>query len=282
LDEYEGITTVGEIGDAQRQLDIMAAYTSGGDKLHMAYTFDFLGGDFDARYFAQKIQELEAILTDGWPCWAFSNHDVQRHVSRWKIPAERQADFAKLSAEILLSLRGSVCLYQGEELALPEADVAFEDLVDPYGIEFWPNYKGRDGCRTPMVWEAEGGQAGFTTANRTWLPIPTEHVMRAADAQHDGSVLHHYKDFLQFRSATPALRQGDIEIVSVTDQVLGFVRRDGEDEILCLFNMSNAEAELNFDGLITYTDRLRQSAAIIDGTTMKLPPFASYFARNSA
>ena len=44
-------------------------------------------------------------------------------------------------------------MYQGEELGLGEASVAFEDLQDPYGITFWPNFKGRDGCRTPMPWE---------------------------------------------------------------------------------------------------------------------------------
>ena len=72
------------------------------------------------------------------------------------------------------SLRGSVCLYQGEELGLDEADIAFEDLRDPYGVAFWPSFKGRDGCRTPMPWD-DSDTAGFTTG-LPWLPIPAEHV----------------------------------------------------------------------------------------------------------
>lgn len=282
LDEYDHITTVGEIGDAQRQLDIMAAYTSGGDKLHMAYTFDFLGGDFNAKYFAQKISELEAILTDGWPCWAFSNHDVQRHISRWGISPEQQIAFAKLSAEVLLSLRGSVCLYQGEELALPEAEVAFEDLVDPYGIEFWPNYKGRDGCRTPMVWEHEGGQAGFTTANRTWLPIPVEHQRRAVDAQIDGSVMHHYQDFLAFRTATPQLREGDIKIIDATDQVLAFIRELDGEQMLCVFNMSDQAATIELPMLADFGVAARQTNSTIAGNQLSLPALSSYFGVNAS
>ena len=65
---------------------------------------------------------------------------------------------AKFAIALLACLRGSICLYQGEELGLTEAEIAFEDLRDPYGIRFWPAFKGRDGCRTPMVWEADAAE----------------------------------------------------------------------------------------------------------------------------
>ena len=83
LDRYGATTTVGEVADGTRGLTTMAAYTSGGDKLHMCYTFDFLGPTFTARFFRAQIEAFEAIVSDGWACWAFSNHDVIRHVSRW-------------------------------------------------------------------------------------------------------------------------------------------------------------------------------------------------------
>ena len=83
--------------------------------------------------------------------------------------------YLKVVSALLMSLRGSVCIYQGEELGLGEADLAFEDLQDPYGIRFWPEFKGRDGCRTPMVWEADAPNAGFSTG-RPWLPMPAAHV----------------------------------------------------------------------------------------------------------
>ena len=66
-----------------------------------------------------------------------------RHITRWGLTDAATRAYATL----LLCLRGSVCLYQGEELGLPEADIGFDDLQDPYGIEFWPEFKGRDGCR---------------------------------------------------------------------------------------------------------------------------------------
>jgi alpha-glucosidase len=274
LDEYDHITTVGEIGDAQRQLELMAEYTSGGDKLHMAYTFDFLGGEFEAPYFAARIKELEDIVTDGWPCWAFSNHDVVRHVSRWANERDREA-LAKLSAMLLLCLRGSVCIYQGEELALPEADIAFEDLVDPYGIEFWPNFKGRDGCRTPMAWQKNGPNAGFSVANKTWLPVPRAHKELAVDQQEGRSTLALYRDFLRFRQQHGALRMGDIEQIRAIDKILYFERADAEQRFMCIFNMSNQVAEVELD-----LDKVQDSdwphEAVRTQNGLKLPPFGAY------
>ena len=240
MDEYPGTTTVGEIGDAQRQLELMAQYTAGGDKLHMAYTFDFLGGQFEADYFRRCIAEVESTIADGWPCWAFSNHDVARHLSRWTVEHGHEAAFACLCAMILLTLRGSVCLYQGEELGLGEAELSFEDLVDPYGIEFWPNYKGRDGCRTPMVWQSASHLGAFSTAPKAWLPVPADHLAHAVDRQiaDEQSTLAFYRRFIHLRRAHPALIKGALELIDAPDGVLAFVRREGDEALLCAFNMT--------------------------------------------
>ena len=150
LDEYGGTTSVGEVGDAQRGLEIMGDYTRGENRVHMCYAFEFLSGvEPSAERFVDVLAKVDAVASDGWACWAFSNHDVTRHATRWDLSPSAQRVFATL----MMCLRGSVCLYQGEELGLPEAEVGFDDLRDPYGIEFWPEFKGRDGCRTPMVWE---------------------------------------------------------------------------------------------------------------------------------
>jgi len=143
---------VGEVGDAQRGLEIMAEYTSGGDKVQMCYPFELLQPQrATAALLEQTFARLAAAAPDAWPCWAYSNHDTVRHVTRWGLSSAE----TKIYATLLMCLRGSVCLYQGEELGLPEAEIAFEDLQDPYGIQFWPEFKGRDGCRTPMVWETD-------------------------------------------------------------------------------------------------------------------------------
>ena len=73
---------------------------------------------------------------NGWPCWAFSNHDVERHVSRWAPYCADPSALARQAAAMLLTFRGSVCLYQGEELGLPETDMLFEELTDPPGMDW--------------------------------------------------------------------------------------------------------------------------------------------------
>ncbi|MEO6396366.1 MAG: alpha-glucosidase family protein [Devosia sp.] len=243
MDEFGAKATVGEIGDAQHQLEIMAAYTTGADRLNMAYTFDYLGGEFSAAHFRRSIDLTEKSAPDGWICLAFSNHDTVRHVSRWAAHGEQEA-FARMAATLLLSMRGSVCLYQGEELGLTEAELAFEDLVDPYGIEFWPQFKGRDGCRTPMVWQTQSQLGGFTTANRAWLPVPADHMTKAVDRQitDPNSVLNHYRAMLAFRREHPALRHGTIETLDAPDGVLAFIREAGDEKLLCVFNMSEKPA----------------------------------------
>lgn len=246
LDQYEGRTTVGEVGDGVRSLQTVAAYTSGGDKLHMCYTFDLLGPDFTPVHFRRCVGDFQANVADGWVCWAFSNHDVNRHVSRFAATEAEQPRVAKLAISLLSTLRGSICLYQGEELGLPEADLAFEDLRDPYGIRFWPAFKGRDGCRTPMPWEASRAHAGFTTAEKSWLPVPYQHAALAVDNQETDpqSVLHHYRETLAFRKQHPALLDGDMTFLDTKEDVLAFMRSKGDETLLFVFNLSRAPVKV--------------------------------------
>ncbi len=278
MDEYPGRTTVGEIGDSQHQLEIMAQYTSGTDKLHMAYTFDYLGGAFDAGHFRKAIDLTEKDAPEGWICLAFSNHDVVRHVSRWAAHANKDA-FARLTATMLLTMRGSVCLYQGEELGLTEAELSFEDLVDPYGIEFWPEFKGRDGCRTPMVWQANAPMGGFTTAPRAWLPVPSDHLLKAPDIQEqqNDSLLHHYRATLSFRKQHPALVKGTIATLDAPDGVLMFTREGSGEKLLCAYNMTENAVIVPLPGGLAV--RGIDAPGSIDGPvdgTLSLPAFGSF------
>ncbi|HHG90203.1 MAG TPA: alpha-glucosidase [Devosia sp.] len=281
MNEYPGTTTVGEVGDAQRQLEIMAQYTSGNDKLHMAYTFDFLGGAFDAEHFIKSIRATEKTAPDGWQCLAFSNHDVKRHVSRWCSHGDEDR-FARLAAMILMSMRGSVCLYQGEELGLTEADIAFEDIADPYGKEFWPNFKGRDGCRTPMVWQAHAHLGGFTTAPRSWLPVPADHLTRAVDQQehsNQSSVLGFYRRFIRFRKSQPALITGDITLVEAPDDILAFTRTGKKQSLFCAFNMSGEAAKFDLPaGMKLQTINAPGSVEPTGDQYIELPAFGALIA----
>jgi alpha-glucosidase len=246
LDQYDGRSTVGEVGDGTRSLQTLAAYTSGGDKLHMCYTFDLLGPDFTPAHFRRCVGDFQERVSDGWVCWAFSNHDVKRHVSRFARTEEEQPRVAKLAISLLSTLRGSICLYQGEELGLPEADLAFEDLRDPYGIRFWPAFKGRDGCRTPMPWEASRVHAGFTTGEKSWLPVPYQHAALSVDKQEadEGSVLRHYRETLAFRRVHAALRDGDMTFLDTEEDVLAFTRTKGDEMLLFVFNLSHGPVKV--------------------------------------
>jgi alpha-glucosidase len=239
LDEFDARAAVGEIGDEWRSLQTLAAYTAGSDKLHMCYTFDLLSPAFSAAHVRKCVETFETSVADGWVCWAFSNHDVVRHVSRWTPDGGDTDRVARFSIALLATLRGSICLYQGEELGVPEAELSFEDLRDPYGIRFWPAFKGRDGCRTPMAWEADKPNGGFSTA-RPWLPVSETHLARAVDVQNadSGSVLAHYRRMLAFRKEHTALIDGSIEFLDAGENLLAFKRGSNEETLLCVFNFS--------------------------------------------
>ncbi|KQZ54491.1 alpha-glucosidase [Rhizobium sp. Root149] len=242
LDEYDCRTTVGEVGDGDRSLSTLSIYTSGNDKLHMCYTFDLLSPRFTADHIRGVVSKCQEIVTDGWVCWAFSNHDVIRHVTRFMETPDERERIAKLAISVLSSLRGSICLYQGEELGLEEAELAFEDLRDPYGIRFWPAFKGRDGCRTPMVWEAKAPHGGFSPGAKTWLPVPPAHAKLAVDAQEAdaNSVLHHYRQTLAFRKAHASLYDGDLTFLETQADLLAFVREKGDERLLFVFNLTRS------------------------------------------
>jgi alpha-glucosidase len=229
---------VGEVGDAQRGLEIMGQYTAGDDLMQMCYAFELLSGQRPtAATIAQIFAKVDRVAADGWACWAYSNHDVMRHTSRWNLSPAAE----RLFATMLMCLRGSACIYQGEELGLPEAEVPFGDLQDPYGIEFWPEFKGRDGCRTPMVWTTSNHNGGFSSAGRTWLPVPSEHLRHsvAASEADPTSLVHHYRRAISFRHSHRALMQGAQSDMATTGDVLHFIRDQAGEQVFCAFNLSD-------------------------------------------
>lgn len=253
MDGYAGRMAVGEIGGADA-LATMRAWTRGGDALHTAYSFAFLG----ARPDAAAVQRQLAPWDDGegWPSWAFSNHDAPRVATRWArdgltgfgfgggADGERSGLRPGPGAgpltwmALLMALRGTVFVYQGEELGLPQSNVPFERLQDPYGLAHWPANPGRDGCRTPMPWVHDAPHAGFGPVE-PWLPADPAHAALAVDLQEAdrGSMLHQTRALIQLRRQRPALRTGRCEVLWAQDQVLALRRGDGEQGVLALFNL---------------------------------------------
>ncbi|MEW9573336.1 alpha-glucosidase family protein [Rhodanobacter sp. Si-c] len=280
MDRYPGISTLGEIS-SEDSLATMAEYTSG-HRLHMGYSFELLTDDFSAAYIRDTVRAQEAKMVEGWPCWAISNHDVERVLSRWG-NGHGSATMANQLTALVCSLRGSVCVYQGEELALTEAELPYEALRDPYGIAFWPEFKGRDGCRTPMPWD-DGEHAGFSRTT-PWLPVPPEHrALDVARQQGDpASALNGYRRFMRWRRGQPALRSGAIRFLDTPEPVLAFVRELGEERVLVVFNLSAAPVEF----ALPLPEKLQPleghglAAGTLDGQRqrLRLPANGSLFAR---
>ncbi len=236
-DEFPNIATVGEVGDDQRGLEIAGEYTEGNDKVQMCYAFEYLSGSsLTAERVVKSFKRWDAASDDGWVCWAFSNHDVRRPATRWGLDTQGIRCYSTL----LMSWRGSACVYQGEELGLPEAKVAYEDLRDPYGIEFWPDMPSRDGCRTPMVWNSHEAFGGFSEV-KPWLPVPKEHLELSVAAQSNqvDSTLNHYRRVMNMRTRSPLLQKGDQTALNHQGDVLMFERVHAGERIWCAFNLSD-------------------------------------------
>jgi len=249
---------MGEIGD-DHPLARMAEYTFGDNRLHTAYSFALLAGTDDVTFTPDYVRkavmdEIAASEEKTWPTWAFSNHDVPRSVSRLGPKHLSNTQWPKCLMALLLSLRGSICMYQGEELGLPEANVPYEKLQDPWGKHVWPNWQGRDGCRTPMPWNDAQPFAGFSN-HEPWLPAAPEHQGYAVSAQEskDDSMLCFVRSFTKFRKQHDALMFGEIAFVDTSDSILAFTRSSDSESFLCVFNLSDAPVKfklpfMSYDG----------------------------------
>ncbi len=281
MDEFPGTTTLAEVSSQPGAFERVIGYTAGPRHLHMAYTLRPLRGGFDVPTLRGMLRDCAAAGTDGWICWSFSNHDVERAVSRWN-PRRGEAPtdprFARLLMAMQLSLRGSVCLYQGEELGLPDAEIAFEDMRDPFGIAYWPEFRGRDGSRTPMPWHHETAHGGFTAGDTPWLPVPDSHRVLAVSAQEEdpGAILHAWRDFLAFRRQHPALARGSLRPLDLPDPCIGFVREHAGESIVCLFNLSDQKlrADLSAYGEVL---PIGPEESDFSGDSAMLPPWGAVF-----
>jgi alpha-glucosidase len=288
LDAYDAFA-VAEVGGAEPLLT-MAEYTRGRDRLHTAYSFALLGDAPSPQTLARHMADWQqGLAAQAWPSWAFSNHDVPRVASRWGGRVEAGFAFGGAAASataagspalwmaLLLVLRGTVFIYQGEELGLPQSEVPFEQLQDPFGRANWPVNKGRDGCRTPMPWRADHLAGGFT-AGRPWLPVDAAHLARAMDRQEadPGSLLHLTRRLLALRRAHPALRLGNFETLHASAGLLVLRRTHGDDTVLAAFNLGPAEAWHALDAAPQpRAEAVALQGASLQGEQLQLPPFSA-------
>ena len=209
MSEFGDIAAVGEVGDAQRGMEIMGEYTRGDDLMQMCYAFEFLSPDAPSgRRVGQVLRRFAQVASDGWACWAFSNHDVERHATRWHMDAAQLRVYFALHAQ----LRGSVCLYQGEELGLTEAYVPVRGAAGPLRQAVLAEVP-RPG-RLPDADALAGRQpvcrllrGEALAAGGAWS------TCRMAVSVQDGdpeSMLAFYRRMLAWRKTRPALAKGEL------------------------------------------------------------------------
>ncbi len=243
IDGYPGNRViVGEVYLLSTQA--VASYYGQNDELHLAFNFPPLFAPWRQDAWARCIDEAMAALEprNAWPTWVLSNHDNPRHRTRYDRAGARHGEDAastearsearaRTAAVLLLTLRGTPFLYQGEELGLLDGIIPPDRQVDP---------GGRDGCRSPVPWDGSADH-GWPTAGgaEVWLPFPpgSDRRNRADLATDPSSILHLYRRLLALRHDATALRLGDQELVDLAEGVLAYERRWGDESYLVALNL---------------------------------------------
>jgi alpha-glucosidase len=276
-DARPGTLLLGEFSSQDGAYDRIARATRPGG-LHLGYTLRPMRGGDAVATMARSLAEIAAADGVDGLCWAFSNHDVARAASRWAAGSTGDAS-AKLLLALLLSLRGAICLFQGEELGLGDATLAREELRDPQGIAFFPDFPGRDGSRTPLPWRGAAAAAGFTTGE-PWLPMPPEHRPLSVDRQQADphSTLHACRRLIAWRSAHPALRHGDLVPLDLAAPLIGFTRAVPQQRLLLAFNPSARPARFTSPLLVGATPLETGMRALVEDESAALPAWGMLIA----
>ena len=279
-DEKGAVFSVAEIGGAG-VVPLMKAYTAGEGRLSSAYSFDFL--------YANELTPacVKAALAqwsgragrdgkaEGWPSWAFDNHDAPRSVSRWcgGASAGEMDRFARAEIMLLAGLRGNIFVFQGQELGLEQDDIPFHLLKDPEAIANWPLTLSRDGVRTPMPWTDE--PLGGFTKGTPWLPLSAKNTARGVAVQQadPASLLNWTRHVLGLRRGSQTLRTGALGRCSARGDLLSFDRIGDAEVIHCAFN-------LGLDDLALKAPLEGEVMLTVNGATCAmLPPRGAIFVR---
>ncbi len=257
LDEYGDTVGIGEISGGYPLPRWVKYYGDNANGLHLPFNFRLMDLPWTASGIRQSVNELEAALPAfGWPNYVLGNHDQSRLASR---VGQGQA---RVAAMLLLTLRGTPTLYQGDEIGTPNVEVPPEKIQDPPGKRFGAEH-GRDKNRSPMQWDTNAN-AGFSSAE-PWLPLTPDWKTRnvAVQSGDPTSLLNLYRRLLHYRRATPALYGGSYRALDAGDEnVFAYTRESGGDRRLVALNFTHAPRTLAIHGmsrgkiiLSTYLDR---------------------------
>ena len=259
-DEFESRVLIGEVYLPVQRL--VAYYGNDLAGAQMPFNFALISTLWSARSIERIVADYESALPAGaWPNWVLGNHDRPRVLSR--VGHEQ----ARVAAMLLLTLRGTPTLYYGDEIGLRQATIAPDQVQDPFEKNVPGIGVGRDGCRTPMQWNATPN-AGFSTA-RPWLPVAhdfaRENVVNLDAAA--GSILSLYKALIRLRKQLPQLVTGTYEPIAAQGDLLLYRRRGETEAVIVALNLgaepvSVTSSSIGFGSeilLSTFLDRKGES-----------------------
>jgi len=259
MDEKPGRYLVGEPFIPISPLDFLYSGTAAiaspycrDDLLHAIFCFDFLHSLWNAERFRKSILDWEdSMKGKGWPTYVLANHDNPRIATRYT--SDENDARLKAAALILLSLRGTPFIYNGDEIGMRDIHIKRSQIKDPVGKLYWPIFKGRDGCRAPLQWSAKEN-AGFSSGGTPWLPVhpdyPTRNVKQ--QSQDPKSLLNFYKKLIQLRKQFPVLIRGDfVPVENLLSSILAYCRTTKEQTALALINFSHQQIQFNLEELAT-------------------------------
>ena len=230
----------------------LPSYYGAGDELQLAFNFPFVHSPLDAAQLRGHVEDAERVLpADAWPVWTASNHDLSRFPTRW---CGGDGGLVRCVLLVLLTLRGTPFLYQGDEIGMEDGRLTQADLLDPAGVRGWPDVMGRDVARTPMQWSAAGG-AGFTDASvRPWLPFSDAASCNVEDQRSDPtSVLNFARDVIKARRGSADLRSGRYQTLAAPGGCWAW--RRGENAAVAV-NLGDRPVDVDLGGRVLIgTDR---------------------------
>jgi alpha-glucosidase len=254
------------IGEIYLPLERLVAYY--GNDLRgaqMPFNFALLSTLWSARSIEKIIADYEAALPRGaWPNWVLGNHDRPRVASRVG------QDQLRVAAMLLLTLRGTPTLYYGDEIGMRQVPISSDQVRDPFEKNVPGIGVGRDGCRTPMQWDATAN-AGFSAVT-PWLPLASDFMQENVvnlDADTE-SILNLHRELIKLRKQMPALTSGDYVPLAAEGDVLLYRRVSGDESVVIALNLGAEPVSLTSTSiepgseilLSTFLDRQRES---VDG-----------------
>jgi oligo-1,6-glucosidase/alpha-glucosidase len=237
-DSYGDRLLVGEIVLPLHQL--MTYYGTDRPGVHLPFNFQLVEAPWEASILRRMIAEYEAAIpAGGWPNWVIASHDYPR------IAAKLGEAQARVAAMLLLTLRGTPTLYQGDELGIGRVSIPPSKVRDPKELREPGLGLGRDPSRTPMAWDSSQF-AGFSETE-PWLPLHEDWRTRNVKVQNDDphSMLSLYRALLDLRRSEPALSVGYWHPLDGSEHVLAFERRHDRTRIQIWLNLTGTERRID-------------------------------------